>query len=115
MNNYSYSNPTSIGFKKVSFSRKQHNILFPNRKLKWCNYYEYYFNGNTLLLHEFVNIYGIIAFLFLYPLYVIYAGFANINDVHKEYKFMINQKKYGYFSSDSCTNKDTIDSIKKYL
>jgi hypothetical protein len=97
---YKYKNPTSDGFEQVYLSRKKHNELFVNRKLNWYQCCEYYRKDNHIIIHRFINPIGITIETMLLPLSLVWNGVGNANQLWKEYKQLVNQKKYGSFSGD---------------
>lgn len=113
MNNYIYKSPLEQGYKQFKLTKKQHNKLFKNRLIKWCDRYEYYYNNNEVILHRFGNWKAIIIQTILFPVYLLLYGYIDIKD---EFKEIYNQKKYGAFLSDSVTNgsnlyKEIIENI----
>jgi hypothetical protein len=98
---YQYKCPTEKGYKKFSVPRKVHNELLPNRKLKWYVTPEYYINeeNGSIEIQYFTNMIGIIANLLLFPVVGLCHGFCD-SGVYDDYKKLLNEKKYGSFSSD---------------
>ena len=106
------------GYTQFKLTKKQHNKLFPKRKIKWLDRYEYYYNEHLIILHRFANTKGIIVITLLFPISVLLYGFSNIKDVLDELKHAYNQKKYGSFTSDSVPKgselyQNIMDAIKK--
>jgi len=101
---YNYICPTEKGYKQVTISKKQHNGLFPNRKLSWNSKAEYYINDKQLIIHKFVSLPAKIAFVVFSPiliaLFTIIEGIKRLPEVRDEFKYL-NEKKYGKFSSDT--------------
>lgn len=97
---YKYDNPLDNGHKKFTLSRKQHNVLFKNRKIKWSDKYEYYYNENHVILHRFTNIFAKIILTLAFPIMIIIHGFGNLKELIDEYKRLYREKKYGSFVSD---------------
>lgn len=104
MSEYVYTNPLDDGYKQFKLTKKQHNSLFKYRQIKWHDKYEYYYDEHHIILHRFINIYGIALYSLLFPAMVLLEGFANIKGVLKEYKEMYNQKKYGSFIGNNIWN-----------
>lgn len=100
MNKYVYSNPEENGFTKFKLSKKQHNSLFKYRQIKWSDKYEYYYNENMIVIHNFVNWKGIFATTLLFPILVLLEGVVNFKKMLKELRELYNQKKYGQYSCD---------------
>ena len=113
--NYQYQSPLDNGYIKVHLSWKDHNTLFPNRKVKWCHTYEYYYQQNSFRLDRFTSVLGKIVTLLMFPYYVIMGGLGFIPTLFEEYRKMFNEKKYGGFSSDFVYNKDTHLNISLVL
>lgn len=97
---YVYKDPLKNGYKQFRLTRKQHNKLFEYRQLKWFYKYEYYHNDESIIMHRFYNIFGIVENTLLFPLYILLEGLKNIKEVSTEFKQLFNQKKYGSFSGD---------------
>lgn len=108
MSDYIYQNPIDLGYKQFKLTKQQHNKLFKYRQLKWNNKYEYYYNENTIILHRFCNMQGIILNTLLFPIYVLLHGFVNFKELLNEFKRMYNQKKYGSFISDHVSKGSNI-------
>jgi len=104
MSNYIYTNPLDKGYKQFKLTKKQHNKLFKYRQMRWCDKYEYYYNGNEILIHKFINLPTKILATILFPFYLLFYGMGNFKELIKEMKSGYNQKKYGAFSVDSTTN-----------
>ena len=113
MSEYKYTSPLDDGYKQIFLTKNQHNRLFLYRKMRWCDRYEYYINDEKLIVHRFVNVFGIIVMTLLFPVSIFNAGFQNAKDVSLELKHMYSQKKYGVFSSDVCyKGSNTYEQIK---
>ena len=112
---YQYRSPLEDGYIKVHLSRKDHNMLFPNRKVKWCHSYEYYYKQNAFRFDRFTSIWGKIVNVLLFPFYVLMRGLDSIDKLFQEYRSMFNEKKYGAFCSDFSYNTDTLLNISLIL
>jgi hypothetical protein len=112
MNNYIYKNPLENGYKQFKLTRKQHNELLKRRKFRWTDKYEYFYNNNNILIHEFTNFPTKILMTFIFPIILLLEGIVNIKEITGEYKGLYNQKKYGSFCSDSIpSNTDIYKNI----
>lgn len=98
MDEYVYVNPVEIGYKKFKLTRKNHNLLFKHRQMKWYNKYEYYYNENNIIIHKFATIPYIILCTLLLPVAIFISGYS---DVMYDLKRLYNQKKSGSFTSDN--------------
>lgn len=98
---YVYKNPLDQGCQQFKLTRKQHNALFKYRQMKWYHRYEYYYNEHKIIMHRFVNIYGIILQTIMFPILVLLEGLGDIKQIIEEYKKLYNQKKYGSFRGDN--------------
>lgn len=108
---YVYKDPVENGFNKFYLKKKDHNIIFKNRKNTWKNRYEYYISDNQILIHQFPSFLAIVVALIFYPFSFFVHGFANYNEINGEYKSLLNPKKYGSFRSD--TIRKEADLFKK--
>lgn len=97
---YTYDDPLERGYKKFEMTKKQHNHLFPNRKRKWNTTYEYFYNEQRVILHQFSSKKAIIMTTLLFPVLILFAGLSNFKEAINEMKWLYNEKKYGKFSSD---------------
>lgn len=98
MEDYKYTNPIENGYKQFKLTKKDHNLLFEHRKMKWYNRYEYYYNENEVIIQRFATIPFIISCTLLFPVGIFMTGYS---DALYELKRLYNQKKYGSFSSDN--------------
>ncbi len=113
---YIYEDPLNKGYKQFKLTIKQHNELFPKRKKTWKNKFEYYYNDNLILLHNFVSWLTIMLNVILFPAIVLMNGFINIKEILIDYKQIFNQKKYGSFVSDSISSDtETYDKVMKII
>lgn len=99
-NKYIYKDPLDQGYKQFKLTKKQHNKLFPNRQRTWKSRFEYYYNDNNVILHLFTSRLAIILNLILFPLSVLLNGLREFKEVAESHKKLLNEKKYGSFSSD---------------
>lgn len=97
---YQYENPIENGYTQIYIHRKQWNKLYPHAKLHWSQYNEYYINENSLLVHKFYCIYVGYLNLLLFPCNLLVYGILNYKEVKLDTLKLINQKKYGAFSSN---------------
>lgn len=98
--NYQYRCLTERGYTRFKITKKQHNEIFKNRKIKWTDRYEYYYNENNIIMHKFYSKKLIVLFTILFPLIVLFTGISNIKESYSDLKRMLNQKKYGSFVSE---------------
>ena len=108
---YVYDDPIDNGYKRIYVSRKIHNGIF-NEKItfKRCLFikYVYYFSNNSLLIHKFTSKFGIFVVLLLFPLSVLIEGFGNIKEILIDYKRLLNEKKFGAFTTRTFSNSSEI-------
>ena len=97
---YTYEDPLKRGHKQFKLTKKQHNELFPRRKIRWTDKYEYYYNEYHVILHRFTNIQTKILLTILFPVMLIAHGIVNFKELIREYKRLYKEKKYGSFVSD---------------
>jgi len=115
-NNYIYKNPLDQGYKQFYLTKKQHNKLFEQRKIKFYHKYEYYYNDNCILLHKFCNWKGILFNTIILPIIVLMEGLANIKETMYDYKSLCNQKKSGSFTGDDiCKGTDMYNEVIKII
>ena len=105
MSKYEYICPTEQGFKRVYFTKAQHNEIFPNRPTKWTKSYEYYIDDKKLIVHQFDSKLIVLLNVLLFPVNVLYAGFMNFGELIDEYKRTFKPKKYGSFIPDAVWNE----------
>lgn len=99
---YKYPYTRENGYHRIHLSRKDHNELFPYRKLGWWNNYHILHNGHKIVMENHANIFGTILAFVLLPVAVIYHGFANWKDIWEDTLSTIPSiaKKKGSFSAD---------------
>lgn len=97
---YKYENPLDIGYRRVRFSRKDHQRLFPRRPLKWHNSFEYYLSDTDFLVHRFVSLPAVALNTLMFPVALLVYGIANFKEVWRDHAGMVRQKHYGSFSSE---------------
>lgn len=105
---YKYENPLDKGFERVKFTKKQHNELFPRRKIGFGQRYEYYLSDKWLELYCFAGISIVILNTLLFPILVLLHGLTNIKEVFKEVISLYNQKETGTFTSDSIPSSSNL-------
>lgn len=103
---YQYKDPLTQGYRRVRLSKAQHNNLFPNRKIKWTDKYEYYLSEDMFLLHKYLSLPAVVLNILLFPISLLCFGLSNFKDVLREHKEILSQKKYGKFSGDACYKSD---------
>lgn len=104
MNNYIYENPLKIGYKQFKLTKKQHNSLFKYRQIKWFDKYEYYYNNNEIILHQFYNRKAIVLRVILFPINTLLNGLINIKEVWQDTKELFKQKETGSFIGNSISS-----------
>ncbi len=113
---YKYKDRIEDGYKRFYLTKKEHNKLFPKRKVKWIFKYEYYISENRIILDKFTSLRAKIFNVVMFPVVIFLEGFLNFKDIARDYKKMFNEKKYGSFSSDYVqVGCDTYDEVKKLL
>lgn len=96
---YQYVNPREKGFRRVKISRADHRRIFPKRVRNWATKYEYYLRDVEFQMHRFPSTLFVVLCLATFPLMLLIHGFAN-RDLWKEYRSLLQPKKYGRFSAD---------------
>lgn len=107
MSEYKYINPIGQGYTKFKLTKKQHNKIFKNRKIKWNSKIEYYYNDNQIIIHRFTNRKAILLTTILLPVFVLLHGITNIKEIWKELLELYNQKETGSFVSDHIWKKES--------
>jgi hypothetical protein len=97
---YTYENPLKKGYKKVNLSNQEYNQLFPVQIHNRCDSREYYIRDSDFLIHHFSSNYFIIISVLLYPVNLLSVGFRQFKELNNDFKKLLNQKEYGYFSED---------------
>lgn len=97
-NSYEYKDPADFGMKKVSLSRKSHNEIFPKRKVKWAQRYEYYIDDNKVTMQRLTNFWGKLYVVGVAPLGIILYGAITY---FKEASDAFNEKKKGAFVQET--------------
>jgi hypothetical protein len=117
MSRYKYINPINNGYVKFNITRKIHNEIFPRRKMGILNSTEYYYNEatNKIQIHFFYNLFAQIGGIMLFPILVILSGVINFKSAWNDLIKLLNQKKTGNFTTDSCVLKSQpMYDSKKY-
>ncbi len=94
---YTYKDPLKNGYKKVKLTKKQHNKLLPNTKIKWSERYEYYISDDAFITHRFAGILWKILITITLPLWVLFHGIENFKELMNEYLDLFKEKKVGNF------------------
>jgi hypothetical protein len=115
---YQYKNPLDLGYTKFALSKKQHNELFPKRKMLWHDRYEYYYNEKMIMLHRFTNWKGILVNTVLFPLSVLLHGVIHFKEIWRELYRQFHQKETGDFISEhvhhqSQTYQDVMKIVRR--
>lgn len=81
-------------YERLKISRRNHNILFPHRKLGLFKKARYYLtvDGNKFVLAIGINFLGKIVVTILLPLTIILEGVSNTKSIFKEYKSLIKNE-----------------------
>jgi hypothetical protein len=95
---------------KVKLSKKLHNELFPRRKYNIFQKYEYELYENHLTMKRYINVFGKIFLVLVFPINVLIEGFL---EAYKETKHMLFQNKYGSWCGDTVYDKKILDVIRK--
>jgi hypothetical protein len=106
MSEYKYINPIDQGYTRFKLTKKQHNEIFKNRKLKWNGRCEYYYNDKQIIIHTFTNWKAILLTTILLPMFILLNGIANIKEIWEELLELYNQKETGSFISDFVSKTD---------
>lgn len=108
MPKYVYVDPVVNGFTKVHFTKREHNELFPNRKIDIFSRYDYYISHQKLILHRTTSRKWTAVITIGFPLVAVGYGIFNLRELLNEYRELYNQKRLGSFLSDECwSNSDT--------
>lgn len=98
LNAYQYKDPRDSGMKKVKLFRKAHNEIFPKRKVKWAQRYEYYIDDNKVTMLRLTNFFGKAYVVGAAPLGIILYGAITY---FKEASDVFNEKKKGAFVQET--------------
>ena len=101
MSSYVYKDSQEHGYIKFKLTTKQHNELFPKRKKRIFDRWEYYYGKNDILLHKYINVVGVAFLTLCFPIIVIVEGFSKTKN---EFKQLYNQRKLGRFIPDTLTS-----------
>ena len=104
---YKYKNPIDNGFKKVKLTKKKHNELFPNRKIIWCDKYDYWISEDTFITERTVNIFGLIVATITLPFTCLFE-LKNTKENIKVYLNFFNQKEKGKHYSEYYYKKNEV-------
>lgn len=96
---YQYKNPLDHGYRKIFFTKKQHNELFSKRRIRWFDKYDYYINRDHFIMECSYNTLFIIFATIALP-FVCLLSLINIKEILKEYTRLYKQKEKGNFSMD---------------
>lgn len=113
---YVYEDPCTKGYKRFSLTAKQHDEIFPARKRKWSNYYEYYISDDKVAIHCLTSIPAKMAAVLSFPIVVLFGGLGNIKEIFKEYGDLFHEKERGKFVADEMWSRsDAYQKIKNIL
>lgn len=113
---YKYVDPTENGYVRFKISKKQHNEIFPHRRVNIFTKIEAYHKENVFEFHYFTNLLGIILTLLLFPFYIILHGLTSFKDVVRDYYRLLNEKQTGSFTSEHVQKFNYNGEInKKYI
>ena len=81
-------------YERLKISRRNHNILFPYKKLGLFKKARYYLtvDGNKFVLAISINFLGKIVVIALLPLTIVLEGVSNTKSIFKEYRSLIKDK-----------------------
>lgn len=111
---YVFKYTEANGFKQVYVSRRDHNQMFKNRKIKWHEKYEYFLNQEIgqFVMINLTNTPAKLLSTALYPVALILNGVVNYKELNREICRMWNQKETGSFYGDaSYSRQDGWDDI----
>jgi len=97
---FKYNDPLTRGYTKFKLTKKQHNEIFPKRKLNWSSSCEYYYTEDKVLIHRFVSPLAVVVNVLWFPISVVMNGLGEFKEILREYKRLFNQKQTGYFSTE---------------
>jgi hypothetical protein len=95
---YQYKDPVEFGMTKVSISRKQHNEIFPLRKVHFMQKYHYYIDDNKMTMQCLTSFLGKTYAICIAPLAVIMHG---VISYYKEVSDVLNEKEKGKFVEET--------------
>lgn len=100
---YVFKYTEANGFKQVNVSKRDHNQVFKNRRIKWYEKYEYFLNEETdqFVMINLTNLPAKLLSTALYPVALILNGVVNYKELNREIYNMWNQKETGSFSGDA--------------
>jgi len=97
MSNYIYKEPRG---KRYKLSIKKWNSKFSDNKGRWpfiCTVL--WVDGDTMIIHHYITIWGKILITLVYPYLVLLGGYK---DANTELLAIWSNKTTGYFTSDVC-------------
>lgn len=95
---YQYKDPVDYGMKRVKLSRKDHDLIFPKRKLNLFQRYEYYIDDNKLTMQSYTNFLGKTWAIVIAPVAIIFYGAITY---FKEAHEVFNERKKGAFVEET--------------
>lgn len=113
-NKYQYKNPLNQGYRKIFFTKKQHNELFSKRQIRWFDKYDYYINENHFIMECSYNTLFIILATLALP-FVCLLSLINTKEILKDYTRLYKQKEKGNFSADDVYSSSELFSKIKSI
>jgi hypothetical protein len=93
-----YKNPEDNGFQRVKLSKKQHNALFPHRKITWKCVFDVYLSEDKLVLQSRVRLLLKMFAVIIFPWMVLTEG---LKDSIQIYSDLFYEKEKGSFIEES--------------
>ena len=112
---YKYEDPLERGYQKIFLTKKQHNELFPKRKMRWHDKYDHYIKEDDFLMECTKNKLFIVMATLLLPL-VMLLSLIQSKEIFNEYKSLFKQKSLGNFTLDNLSSETkTFQKIRQLV
>lgn len=82
---------------QFNLTTKQHNQIFPNYKKDWYYNFEYYIDGNDIIMCRFISKIGILCDTLLLPIRIVIKKLFHYQIIINEIKKLYNQRTYKNF------------------
>lgn len=100
---YVYVCPRERGYKEIKVGKKDRNYLLPYRKSNLFTRQEWWYSEKGVLIHHLTNFFGKVVAITLFLINGLIHGFAN-PQLYRDYKRLLQERKYGAFGVDSIGN-----------
>jgi hypothetical protein len=100
---YEYKNLIEDGYVRIYLTKKEHNIIFKNFRLKFFESAEYYHSdiNGTIIIQKYISNLATLIEVILFPISLLFFGISNFKEIVKELKKLIYKKKYGSFQQET--------------